>query len=415
MQAAVYDEFGGPIRVVSDYPLPRIPLDGIRVQVRATGVCRSDWHGWQGHDGDIKRHGLPFVPGHEFSGVVHGVGSKCYKFRVGDRVAVPFILSCGACRYCIPDPETSVTGTTNADNNTLLRGHATVCQRQEQPGFTYPGSFAEYVAVPRADRNVRHLPSHISFVQAAALGCRFTTAYRAVYQQSGVFCHPTTTRPPRPLRRNQSIVIIGCGGVGLSCVMLAASALTGEGQAVFSTIVAVDVSENALSKALDVGATHIVKASTPSDGNPDPHDDIVASAVRATTPHGDGCNIAIDAIGMATATALHCLAPTGRCVQVGLPGGGVWTLLPVHCTVGREWELVGSHGFDAAHDWDALLSLVANASGIRVDPARLVERCVTLAEGVQCLMDMSHGSPLGMTMITKLSNAPADARAISRL
>ena len=89
----------------------------------ATGVCRSDWHGWRGHDGDIKqyieKHGTPFVPGHEASGIVVEVGSDIKQFKVGDRVAIPFILSCGKCRECGPS-----------------RRQPTVCEDQHQPGFT---------------------------------------------------------------------------------------------------------------------------------------------------------------------------------------------------------------------------------------------------------------------------------------
>eukprot|EP00592_Proboscia_alata_P022944 CAMPEP_0194425282 /NCGR_PEP_ID=MMETSP0176-20130528/24631_1 /TAXON_ID=216777 /ORGANISM="Proboscia alata, Strain PI-D3" /LENGTH=170 /DNA_ID=CAMNT_0039235569 /DNA_START=161 /DNA_END=672 /DNA_ORIENTATION=- len=140
---------------------------GVVIQVKATGVCRSDWHGWKGHDDDVKHHGLPFIPGHEFSGLIHEMGSAVSgsnKFQIGDRVVVPFILSCGSCRECV-------------------RQKPTICEQQQQPGFTMPGSFAEFVYIPRAERNVTVLPPNVSFVEAAALGCRFTTAYRAVNQQ----------------------------------------------------------------------------------------------------------------------------------------------------------------------------------------------------------------------------------------
>ena len=87
------------------------------IEVKATGVCRSDWHGWKGHDSDIADHGLPFVPGHELSGIVVQLGEGVSGFAVGDRVAVPFILSCGGCREC-------------------ARGRPTICEDQEQPGFS---------------------------------------------------------------------------------------------------------------------------------------------------------------------------------------------------------------------------------------------------------------------------------------
>ena len=173
MRAAVYSAFGGSI-AVKDLPKPEAPPGGVLIEVKATGVCRSDWHGWKGHDSDIVDHGLPFVPGHELSGIVAQLGEGVSGFAVGDRVAVPFILSCGGCREC-------------------KRGRATICEDQEQPGFTRFGSFAEFVALPRADRNLAHLPAEVSFEAAAALGCRGTTAYRAVVQQVGLRATATVT------------------------------------------------------------------------------------------------------------------------------------------------------------------------------------------------------------------------------
>ena len=188
MRAAVYSAFGGPI-TVQELPKPEAPPGGVLIEVKATGVCRSDWHGWKGHDSDIADHGLPFVPGHELSGIVAQLGEGVSGFAVGDRVAVPFILSCGGCREC-------------------ARGRPTICEDQEQPGFTRFGSFAEFVALPRADRNLARLPAEVSFEAAAALGCRGTTAYRAVVQQGR-------------LAEGESVAVFGCGGLGLSCVMMA--------------------------------------------------------------------------------------------------------------------------------------------------------------------------------------------------
>ena len=217
MRAAAYSAFGGPI-TVQELPKPEAPPGGVLIEVKATGVCRSDWHGWKGHDSDIVDHGLPFVPGHELSGIVAALVEGVSSFAVGDRVAVPFILSCGRCREC-------------------ARGRPTICEEQEQPGFTRFGSFAEFVALPRAERNLAKLPAavsvathgpcspvarrargcnpvcpaeieaatlcaQVSFEAAAALGCRGTTAYRAVVQQGR-------------LAAGESAAVFGCGGLGL--------------------------------------------------------------------------------------------------------------------------------------------------------------------------------------------------------
>ena len=356
MIAAVYHEFGGPIRL-ERVARPSCPVDdGVVVQVKATGVCRSDWHGWKGHDPDIHAHGLPFCPGHEVSGVVVETAPSCRdQFPVGSRVVVPFILSCGTCHYC-------------------HIGRSTVCDNQRQPGFTQWGSFAEYMAIPRASRNLcRILPdeSVISYAQAAALGCRFTTAYRAVIQQGRV-------------RANDTVTVFGCGGLGLSCIMLAVA----QG---CSNIIAVDVSEVALCKALELGATHAVRVL--SEENNSEH--VRQEVYRATNQRG--ADVCIEASGFVAAceNAILCTRRAGRMVQVGLVSGEVH--VPMTVVTGLEIEIVGSHGFDAS-DLPKLLDLVASK---KLDPGRLIDREVTLAEGAQAIQDMDHGSPLGITMVTK--------------
>ncbi|MBX9247142.1 alcohol dehydrogenase catalytic domain-containing protein, partial [Actinotalea ferrariae] len=185
MRAVVFEQFGGPLEV-RDVPEPTCPPSGAVIRVEATGVCRSDWHGWQGHDDGIA---LPHVPGHELAGTVVEVGSEVRGWRAGDRVTVPFVCACGSCPAC-------------------LDGEHQVCERQTQPGFTHHGSFAELVAVDHADVNLVRLPDGMSAVTAASLGCRFATAYRALTVHGGV-------------RAGQWVAVHGCGGVGLSAVMIA--------------------------------------------------------------------------------------------------------------------------------------------------------------------------------------------------
>ena len=361
MKAAIYRKFGGPIRIET-VPFPSTPPDGVVVQVMATGVCRSDWHGWKGHDSDIHDHGLPFCPGHECSGIVVQTGSLVTQFQVGDRVAVPFILSCGNCHYCCHEQK------------------PTVCTKQQQPGFTQWGSFAEYVALPRADRNLRHMPPSVSFVQAAALGCRFTTAYRAVLQQGKL----------KDLS-NATVAVFGAGGLGLSCIMLAVAAGTAK------TIIAVDVSRRALDKALELGATHIIQATRDDDSN-----ELVRKQVLEIT-QGHGADISIDAAGFSSTceNAVYGTKRGGRMIQVGLPiGEGTPPVIPMGLVAGRELELVGSHGF-AAMDLPDLLAMVVEGA---LDPAQIVEKEVTLQEGAQAIEDMDHSSPLGITVVTKFQS-----------
>lgn len=113
MRAVVYERFGGPMQVTR-VPDPTPPLDGVVVRVAACGICRSDWHGWMGHEPDIR---LPHVPGHELAGEVEAVGKEVRRWRVGDRVTVPFAVGCGQCPPC-------------------REGDLHICDRGYQPGFT---------------------------------------------------------------------------------------------------------------------------------------------------------------------------------------------------------------------------------------------------------------------------------------
>ncbi len=349
MQAAIYESFGGPIHV-QKVKIPNVPADGVLVQVMATGVCRSDWHGWKGHDADIQQHGLPFCPVHEFSGVVVKVGDEVSNLQEGNRVAVPFILSCGECSYC-------------------HRQQPTICSKQKQPGFTQWGSFSEYVAVPRADRNLHRLPEEVSFLEGAALGCRFTTAYRALYQQG-------------QLKTGQSVAVLGCGGLGLACIMLAAARCA-------KIIVAVDVSDQALRKAKSLGATHLIQVQSNQSSQ-----EIALEVLQVI--NDDGIDLTLDAAGFATTSeaAVYATRPGGRMVQVGLPH--TTPSIPMSRVAGKEITIVGSHGFDAQILPD-LLHLVATKE---LDPCKLVQSQVTLEEGCLALEAMDRESPLGMVMIT---------------
>jgi len=382
MNAAIYEEFGGPIRV-QRIPVPRCPEDGILVQVMATGVCRSDWHGWKGHDGDIKEHGLPFCPGHEFSGVVVETGNLVRRLRKGDRVAVPFILSCGDCRYCLPP-----------------KNQPTICSQQIQPGFTQFGSYAEYVVVPRADRNVCHMPDAVTFVQAAALGCRFTTAYRALYQQGQL----VLDQDANDSSSCTSVGVFGCGGVGLSCIMLAIAAARKKGQT--PIIMAVDVSADALEMARSLGATHTVQVSPKASSI-----EISQAVKNAAKESFDGLDITLDAAGFITTSeaAVYSTRPGGRMVQVGLPFGA--PAIPMGFVAGKEITIVGSHGFDGKEVLPNLLHLVQH--GI-VDPNQLVRAQVTLEQGCAALEAMDRESPLGMVVITDFTTSSSSQRS-SRL
>ena len=341
MRAVRYDAYGAAARLV-DLPAPACPTDGAVVEVRATGVCRSDWHAWQGHDPVP----LPQVPGHELAGVVAEVGPEVRTRHVGERVTVPFVCGCGRCSYC-------------------AAGDAQVCPDQYQPGFTGPGSFADLVALPAADLNLVPLPDDLDFVTAAALGCRFATAYRALT------AHGRVTRGDR-------VAVHGCGGVGLSAVLVAA--------ALGARVVAVDIAEPALLLAGELGAEDLVPGGS----------DAVRRVVGITD---GGAHVSVDAVG-STDTAIasvSCLRPRGRHLQVGLLlGEHAAPPLPMGLVVAKELEIYGSHGM-AARDYPAMLELVTSGA---LRPERLVGSVVGLDDAGAALASMSHPArSAGLTVV----------------
>ncbi|MFE0854195.1 zinc-dependent alcohol dehydrogenase family protein [Streptomyces mutabilis] len=343
MRAVVFERFGEPaeVREVAD---PRPAPHGVVVRVEATGLCRSDWHGWQGHDPDIT---LPHVPGHELAGVVEAVGDRVAGWRPGDRVAVPFVCACGSCGAC-------------------AAGDQQVCERQTQPGFTHWGSFAEYVALDHADVNLVAVPEGMSYATAASLGCRFATAFRAVAQQGRVAA-------------GEWVAVHGCGGVGLSAVMIAAAS--------GARVVAVDVSGRALELARAFGAVECVDASRTPD---------TAAAVRDLT--GGGAHLSLDALGspVTCAASVNGLRRRGRHVQVGLlPSADGTTPVPMARAVALELELVGSHGM-AAHTYPPMLELVR---GGVLRPDLLVTSTIGLDAVPAALAAMGTAPGAGVTVI----------------
>lgn len=296
MRAVIFEEFGGPlsVRQVPD-PTPR--ADAVVLAVKSTGICRSDWHGWQGHDSDVR---VPHVPGHELAGEVVALGSAVRGLQVGDRVTVPFVSGCGGCAPC-------------------GRGDPQVCDEQFQPGFTHWGSFAEYVALHYAERNVVKLPEGLSYERAASLGCRFTTAYRALVQLA-------------QLRPDESLLVLGCGGVGLSSILIA--------RALGARAIAVDLDPGKLALAREVGADVCIDASREPD---------VARQVLELTR--GGADVSIDALGSAATLrqSIEALRKRGRHVQVGLLVGEKGPpAVPMSRVIARELVLLGSHGIAAA-------------------------------------------------------------------
>jgi alcohol dehydrogenase len=344
MKAVVYHAFTGPLTLES-VPDPFLPPDGIILETRANGVCRSDWHGWMGHDPMIK---LPHVPGHEMSGVVVEVGKDVRQWRVGDRVMVPFCLGCGSCPEC-------------------RRGHTHICDHDYQPGFSAWGSFAQLVAVPRADTNLTRLPDELGFVEAASLGCRFMTSFHGVVDQAKV-------------RGGEWLAVHGCGGIGLSAIMI--------GAALGANIIAIDIDEAKLDRAVGLGALYKVNAK---------HSDAV-TAVKELT--GGGAHVSIDALGSALTSrnSVRSLRKRGRHVQIGLTlAEDANVPVPMDEVLAKELHLMGSHGMPA-HRYTDLLRMVLSG---KVQPKKLIGKTIALGQAGEELVSMGDFAQHGVTVIDR--------------
>jgi alcohol dehydrogenase len=345
MKAVVFDAFGETpsIRTVPD---PTPSPEGVVVKVEATGLCRSDWHGWMGHDPDIR---LPHVPGHELAGTVAAVGSRVTRWKEGDRVTVPFVAGCGRCFEC-------------------ASGNHQVCENQYQPGFSAWGSFAEYVALDFADTNLVVLPEEMEFATAASLGCRFVTSFRAVVDQGRV-------------TPGEWVAVHGCGGVGLSAIMIAS--------AMGANVVAIDLTDEKLDFARKIGAVATVNAAkTPN----------VVKAVKEIT--NGGAHMSIDALGHPTTcyNSISNLRRRGRHVQVGLMlGEHAKPAIPMAKVIAFELEIRGSHGMQAFR-YQAMMEMVRTG---KLRPELLVGKRFSLDEAPQALIAMGGFEAIGIGVVTK--------------
>lgn len=345
MKAVYYKEFQGKVEV-RDVPNPSPSKDSVIIKVGATGLCRSDWHGWMGHDPDIV---LPHVPGHELAGIIYEVGSEIKNFKVGQRVTVPFVSGCGCCPEC----------------NT---GNHQVCDDQFQPGFTAWGSFAEYVEIKYANTNLVHLPDEIDFETAASLGCRFITSFRAVIDQGKVSA-------------GQWVAVHGCGGVGLSAINIA----NGAG----ANVIAVDIDDAKLELAKKLGAKIIINAKSVAS--------VSEEILKITTR---GVHVSVDALGSQETcfNSISCLRKRGKHIQVGLTTADhKHPIIPMDKVVAHEIEIIGSHGMQAFR-YDAVFEMIKSG---KVQPELMLGKTISLEEAPEALIKMNKFESLGVTVINK--------------
>jgi len=346
MKAVYFEKFQGLVEI-REVPNPKVSSDSVIVKVEATGLCRSDWHGWMGHDSDIV---LPHVPGHELAGIIVEIGPEIQNFKVGDRVTVPFVSGCGHCPECVS-------------------GNHQVCNYQFQPGFTAWGSFAEFVEIKYADINLVKLPDEIGFETAACLGCRFITSFRAVIDQGKVTA-------------GQWVAVHGCGGVGLSAIMIAAAA--------GANVIAIDIDDEKLSLAKEVGANFIINARKT---------ECIFDEIKNITVRG--AHISIDALGSQETcfNSVSCLRKRGKHIQVGLmTGDHKHPKIPMDKVVANELEILGSHGMQAFRYTD-MFEMIKSG---KLNPGILVGKTISLQEAPEALMNMDKFENLGVTIISKI-------------
>jgi D-arabinose 1-dehydrogenase-like Zn-dependent alcohol dehydrogenase len=324
---------------VEDYNLREVPKPvcaphGVLLKVMANGVCRSDWHKWHGH----YSRKYPMILGHEMCGYIEEVGELVTRFKAGDRVMVPVSGSDGTCDMCIA-------------------GHGNLCDSYLVPGIGYNGGFAEYVAVPYADRNLEYLPDNVTFEEGAILSCRFITGFNGISEIAKV-------------QIGEWVAIYGCGGVGLAAVETASK--------MGAFVIAVDVKDEALDLAKEMGADYVINSS-----KTDP-----VEKIKEITG-GKGVDVAAEALGNKEVftQCFNSLALLGRLVQLGVtqlgPEGSAD--LPVNPLVQGEYQILGSLSAPVQR-FKPLLELVA-AGKIDVKPLLRETCCLSEVEDVFRRMD----------------------------
>ncbi|SDJ50891.1 zinc-dependent alcohol dehydrogenase family protein [Natronorubrum texcoconense] len=358
MRAAVLEAYGEPLSIESVDP-PELAPHGVVVDVEACGICRSDWHAWQGH-GEWADDQVPLgqILGHEPAGRVARVGERVDTLEEGDRVAVPFNLGEGSCYQC-------------------RNGHGNVCEDGYALGFesSVPGAFAEQVHVPHADFNTATLPADVSAEAVAALGCRYVTAFHALAHRADIDA-------------GDWVAVHGCGGLGLAAVQIAT--------ALGARVIAVDVRDEPLAMATDLGAEETVNAAAREDAG-EPGVPIVIESIT-----DGGAHVSVDALGRAETcrNSVDCLRIRGTHVQIGLTTAAEKGEVSLPIDEMTRWDVtvVGSRGMPPSR-YDELLRMIDSGA---LEPERLVTNRVTLEDVSDRLAAMSEYDTRGVEVVTEL-------------
>ncbi len=316
----------------TDFPAPTPAEDEVLLRIHACGICGSDIHGWDGSSG---RRRPPLIMGHEAAGEIVAVGPKVERWKAGDRVTFDSTIYCGRCRYCRE-------GQVNLCEDRRVVGVAPVEYRQH-------GAFAEFLTLP--GRVLYALPDTLSYTQAAMV----EPVSIAIHAVRRVSMKPTDTA-----------VVVGAGMIGL--LVIQALRWAGVG-----TIIAVDLADNRLALARELGADHALR----SDGA-----DVIAEILALTD--GRGADFAFEVVGISDTMnlALGALRRGGSAVLVG--NLAAKTEFPLQAVVTREITLYGSCG--SAGEYPLCLDLIAQGH-IRVEP--MISAVAPLGEGADWFARLS--------------------------
>jgi succinate semialdehyde reductase (NADPH) len=368
MRAVVFSDFGAPM-AVEEIPTPEPRAGEILMKVSACGVCHTDLHVLKA---EVK-FPLPCVLGHEVAGTVvaHGPGlsaTDAERLAVGQRVVGAFIMPCGTCYYCVrgQDGLCETFFVVNRLGGKLYDGDTRLRRPDGSPVWMYSmGGLAEYAVVPVT--GVAPLPDGLPIEEAAILGCAVFTAYGAV-------------RRGADLRAGQSVAVVATGGVGSNIIQMARAFGA-------SPIVAIDVRDDKLAAARELGATHAINSATED----------VAERIRDLTG-GRGVDVAFEALGRPETFVLatSIVRAGGRGVMVGIAPAG--TTAPVEITplVRRGVSIVGSYGASTRAD---LAEVIALARAGAVDLKRAVTRRYTLDEAPTAYDALNRGEIVGRAIV----------------
>jgi S-(hydroxymethyl)glutathione dehydrogenase/alcohol dehydrogenase len=363
INAAVY-ESGNRTLTIDELELAPPQAGEVLVRLAASGVCHSDYHVIKG-EWTVE---TPIVLGHEGAGVVEAVGEGVSNVSEGDHVILSWVPYCGHCAYCLAGRPVLCSSAPQTGFVGVMPDGTTRLSRDGQPVYSYcgTGTFGgrTVVAASAAIPIRRDAPLD----RAALVGCAVTTGVGAVINTAGV-------------RPGDTVLVIGCGGVGLSVVM-------GAGIAAAGAIIATDLSDSALELARRVGATETINT----------REEDLLPRLRGLVGQ-DGVDWAFEAIGSGATVeaASQAIRPGGTAVIVGQAPEGVRAEIDPLEFSDREKRLIGSSygSCRPARDFPLMIDLYMQG---RLDIDALMARTCALSEINDAFAAL--GSEPGRTVIS---------------